>query len=851
MCIRDSYLQQCLFPSVEVIERTLAEVVTLANRSVFSTLTAQLEKQHKSALDSLLISEGEQPSRLAWLLQPPGKINGKNVLQHIDRLNSIAALGLPDGIALSVHQNRLLKLAREGRKMSSRDLAKFTDVRRYATLVCIITEARATLTDEVIDLHERILGSLFSRAKRTQAERLQQTGKLIQSKLKQYVTVGQALLNARESGEDPWTAIEDVLPWQEFINSVEETRFLSRKGNFDALHLITEKYSTLRKYAPRMLSALQFMATPAAQALSDALDTITEMYRKQLRKVPPSAPTGFIPESWRKLVLTPSGIDRKYYEFCVLNELKGALRSGDIWVKGSRRYKNFDDYLIPTAEFEKSRHNDQLQLAVQTDSQAYLQARMTLLASRLEEVNAMALAGDLPDVDISDKGVKITPLENSVPSGVSPFADLVYGMLPHPKITEILEEVDSWTGFTRHFAHLKNNNVRPKDGRLLLTTILADGINLGLTKMAESCPGATRSSLEGIQAWYIRDETYSAALAELVNAQKERPLAAFWGDGTTSSSDGQNFRVGSHGRYAGQVNLKYGQEPGVQIYTHISDQYSPFYAKVISRVRDSTHVLDGLLYHESDLEITEHYTDTAGFTEHVFALMHLLGFAFAPRIRDLHDKRLFIHGKAERYPGLQSVISTTCLNIKDIESHWDEVLRLATSIKQGTVTASLMMKKLASYPKQNGLAKALREIGRIERTLFMLDWFRDPGLRRRVQAGLNKGEARNALARAVFLHRLGEIRDRGLENQSYRASGLTLLTAAITLWNTVYIERAIESLKRKGIPINEQLVSHLSPLGWEHINLSGDYVWRNNLKLGSGKYRSLRTVDTALYKKQS
>ncbi|BAG80431.1 truncated transposase (plasmid) [Escherichia coli SE11] len=87
------------------------------------------------------------------------------MLQHIDRLNSIAALGLPDGIALSVHQNRLLKLAREGRKMSSRDLAKFTDVRRYATLVCIITEARATLTDEVIDLHERILGSLFSRGK--------------------------------------------------------------------------------------------------------------------------------------------------------------------------------------------------------------------------------------------------------------------------------------------------------------------------------------------------------------------------------------------------------------------------------------------------------------------------------------------------------------------------------------------------------------------------------------------------------------------------------------------------------------------------------------------------------------
>ncbi|KUQ07728.1 Tn3 family transposase [Klebsiella aerogenes] len=845
------HLNKVIFPSVDVIERTLAEATTLADKAVFSALTSQLEPGHKAALDRLLVSEGEQPSRLAWMLQPPGKINGKNILQHIDRLNAIESLALPDGIGLSVHQNRLLKLAREGRKMSSRDLAKFTDVRRYASLVCVISEARATLTDEVIDLHERILGSLFSRAKRTQAERLQQTGKLIQSKLKQYVTVGQALLDARESGEDPWAAIEDVLPWQEFINSVEETRFLSRKDNFDPLHLITEKYSTLRKYAPRMLAALQFIAAPAAVQLSDALDTVREMYRKQLRKVPPSAPTGFIPESWRKVVITPSGIDRKYYEFCVLNELKGALRSGDIWVKGSRGYRNFDDYLIPSDDFEKSHLNNQLPLAIPTDCNEYIESRIALLASRLEEVNAMALAGDLPDVDISDKGVKITPLDNSVPSAASPFAGLVYGMLPHPKITEMLDEVDGWTGFTRHFTHLKNHHVRPKDRKLLLTTILADGINLGLTKMAESCPGTTKSSLEGIQAWYIRDETYSAALAELVNAQKKRPLAAYWGDGTTSSSDGQNFRVGSHGRYAGQVNLKYGQEPGVQIYTHISDQYSPFYTKVISRVRDSTHVLDGLLYHESDLEITEHYTDTAGFTEHVFALMHLLGFAFAPRIRDLHDKRLFIHGKAELYPGLQSLISTTSLNLKDIETHWNEVLRLASSIKQGTVTASLMMKKLASYPKQNGLAKALREIGRIERSLFMLDWFRNPSLRRRVQAGLNKGEARNALARAVFMHRLGEIRDRGLENQSYRASGLTLLTAAISLWNTVYIERAIDSLKRKGIPFNYQLISHLSPLGWEHINLSGDYVWRTNLKLGQGKYRSLRSVDSNLYKKQA
>ena len=109
------------------------------------------------------------------------------------------------------------------------------------------------------------------------------------------------------------------------------------------------------------------------------------------------------------------------------------------------------------------------------------------------------------------------------------------------------------------------------------------------------------------------------------------------------------------------------------------------------------------------------------------------------------------------------------------------------------VTASLMLRKLGSYPRQNGLALALRELGRIERTLFTLEWMQDINLRRRVLAGLNKGEAKNALSRAVFFNRLGELRDRSFENQRYRASGLNLVVAAIILWNTEYISQAVEN----------------------------------------------------------
>ncbi|ENZ5697061.1 TPA: Tn3 family transposase, partial [Escherichia coli] len=171
--------------------------------------------------------------------------------------------------------------------------------------------------------------------------------------------------------------------------------------------------------------------------------------------------------------------------------------------------------------------------------------------------------------------------------------------------------------------------------------------------------------------------------------------------------------------------------------------------------------------------------------------------------------------------------------------------RLATSIKQGTVTASLMLRKLGSYPRQNGLAVALRELGRIERTLFILDWLQSVELRRRVHAGLNKGEARNALARAVFFNRLGEIRDRSFEQQRYRASGLNLVTAAIVLWNTVYLERAAHALRGNGHAVDDSLLQYLSPLGWEHINLTGDYLWRSSAKIGAGKFRPLRPLQPA------
>ncbi len=238
---------------------------------------------------------------------------------------------------------------------------------------------------------------------------------------------------------------------------------------------------------------------------------------------------------------------------------------------------------------------------------------------------------------------------------------------------------------------------------------------------------------------------------------------------------------------------------------------------------------------------------TTPATEHVFGLCHLLGFRFAPRLRDLADRRLYVTDDHADHGALDSLIGGV-INLSKIEENWDETLRMTASIRAGTVAPSALLRRLAAYPRQNALARALREIGCLERTLFILDWISDPALRRRSNAGLNKGEARNALARALFFHRHGEIRDRTFENQRYRASGLNLTIAAITLWNTVYLSRAVAELRAQGEFLPDTLLAHIGPLGWEHISFNGDYVWPSEpFKDGFRPLRNPRSafLDTA------
>ena len=487
--------------------------------------------------------------------------------------------------------------------------------------------------------------------------------------------------------------------------------------------------------------------------------------------------------------------------------MRDSFRSGDVWLAHYRLYGDVKRALVPIEAAQAT-----ARLAVPFEPREWLAERKVRLVEGLDRLANAAHNGRIPGGAIENGELRIARPATAMPEDVDELVLDLYRRLPEVQITHILPEVDAATGFTDAFTHLRTG-APCKDRIGLLNVLLAEGLNLGLSKMAEASNTHDFFQLSRLSRWHIESAAINRALAMVIEAQAQLPMASYCGLGLTAFSDGQFFPAARQGEAMNLVNARYGSEPGLKAYTHVSDQFEPFATQTIpATVTEAPYILDGLLMTRAGRRIREQYAGSGGFTGLVFAATSLLCCQFIPRIRDLPSKRLHVFD-----PGCvpKPLIGLTGNRIREdvIVRNWPDILRVAATLASGALPPSQLLRKFAAYPRQHELAVALREIGLVERTLFIVDWLLDADMQRRANTGLNKGEAHHALKNALRIGRQGEIRDRSSEGQHYRMAGLNLLAAIVIHWNTAHLGEAVRQRKHAGLTVEPELLAHISPLG--------------------------------------
>jgi TnpA family transposase len=792
----------------------------------------------------------------------PVTVSPDALLTALRRIKKLQQLGVSHLAVSWLTPDRLKKLARQATLSKVSHLERLDGPRKWATLAAFAYAYEKWAIDDALDLFNALVQTRLSRASVQGEKKRLRTLRDLDVAARKLSEAGKLLLTLNPHQPLCLQSVffNNISP-EQLTTAISQVDSLTRRPDDHYYEQLLKHYSQFRRFLPTFWATLEFDGLASEVDLLEAmafLKKLESLNLPQLTKadrqaIMAEAPQSVITTVWKPYVLDEEGhIHLPYYTFCVLLRLRDALRCRSIFVSGSERWGDMRDKLLSLAHWQKMKTQVCRSLGKPTTPEPALKTLEGQLDMAYQRV-----ANNLPEntkARLEKGGDKtrfiLEPLETiTEPASLLALREAVQALLPRVGMPDIIQEVAAWTGCLDEFHHINEGSLRARELPLsLCAVLLAEAMNIGLSPfVTPGHPAFSRGRLSWVRHNYVRTETIVKANARLVALQNTLPLAHAWGGGEVAVADGLRFAVPVRSAHAGASHRYFGEQRGITMYHWTIDQQMDIHLiTVAGALRDAPYVLDGLLEQQTHHRPTELITDTGGYSDIVFGLFWLLGYRFSPRLADLGDARFWRMNRQTNY-GILNDLARHKINQELIVDNWDDCLRAAGSLQMGAIKASEFIKALHRAGRTSTLGRAIGELGRIEKTVFLLNWVDDLAYRRRTLTQLTRIESRHHLARTLRFGRKGKMYESYREGQEDELNALGLVLNMVVLWNTRYMNAALDYLRQTGLDVLDKDVERLSPLVSHHISFFGKYHFSLPEEVERGGLRPLHNLADPTY----